>query len=332
MIKVNIQKCAVPIVWIDTSVISNMTFARSNPSKLQDLQLQRINNLSQNIKKASRKGKILCPLASQEMEIWIDRETWLDTIYDLGLGIRCITPKSIQDKQLYASIDSYVRSENEIKLSYLDIFHSYPVDELYQTLNQPVYVTVRYDHIFGAEHQKASNKKILTSLNDQRERNVRRGISYQQQLKHELIGELEALLIALRDYESGNFEPNDHMNMIFSRTELLEQLDYLSYRKGENQEISDLIDFYKSPHNACIPHTDISARMFAKIMIDLQEIKSGDPSDIEHAATMIPYVDLFITDKHWRTFLRKEGLDNVYKTRICYIGDSGEINSFFDAL
>ncbi len=332
MIKVEIQKSSVPIVWIDTSIISNMTIARENPEKLQEIQLQRIENLAQNIREASRKGRVICPLANQEMEIWIDRDAWLDTIHDLGLGISCVAPKSIQNIQLYAAIDSYAKSASEISLSYLDIFHSDPIKELHQTLNQPVYVTVRNDVLFGAEYQKASKEKLIVKLNEQRERNVSKGIKYQRQLERELVGELEALLIALNEYESGNYDPDDHMNILFSRAELVEQLDHLSYRSGNNQEISDLTKFYKSPYNTCIPHTNISARMFAKIMVDPQEIKSGDPSDIEHAATMIPYVDLFITDKPWRTFLRKEGLDKTYNTSICYIGDSEEIDEFFSVL
>jgi len=332
MTKVKIQKSSVPIVWIDTSIISNMTIARENPDKLQEIQLQRIYNLTQNIREASRKGRVICPLANQEMEIWIDRDSWLDTIHDLGLGISCVAPKSIQNTQLYAAIDSYAKREAEIRLSYLDLFHSDPVKELYQTLNQPVYVTVRTDVLFGAGYQKATKEKLLNKLNEQRERNVKKGIRYPRQLEREQVGELEALLIALNEYESGNYDPDDHMNILFSRAELVQQLDHLSYRIGNEQEVSDLISFYKSPYNACIPHTNISARMFAKIMVDPQEIKTGDPSDIEHAATMIPYVDLFITDKHWRTFLRKEEIDKTYNTSICYIGDSEEIDDFFDVL
>ena len=332
MTKVAIQKSPIPIVWIDTSVISNMTQARENPGKLEDVQLQRIKNLSRSIREASRKGKVICPLANQEIEIWIDRDAWLDTIHDLGLGITCVSPKAIQDSQLYAAMDSYAKSDPEIKLSYLDMFHRDPVVELFETLNQPVYVTVRHGVHMGAEYQKTSKEKLLIKLNEQREKNVRRGTEYQQQLEYELVGELEALLIALKDYASGNYSPDEHMNIMFSRAELVEQLDYLSFRSGRQQELTDLIDFYKSPYNSCIPHTNVSARMFAKIMVDPQTIKSGDPNDIEHAASMISYVDLFITDKHWRTFLRKEELDKTYKTSICYIGDTEEIDEFFAVL
>lgn len=332
MIKVEIEKSPIPIVWIDTSIISNMTLARANPEKLQETQLQRINELRRNIRSASREGKIICPLASQEAEIWIERDAWLDTIHDLGLGVECVSPKSIQDTQLYSAMCSYSKNETEMRLSYLDIFHSDPIEETNRALNESLYITVRRGVLFGAEYQKASKIKLLNSLNKQRERNVAKGIGYQQQLEKELVGELEALIEALNYYESGNFEPDDHINILFSRAELVEQLDRLSAFKCKNQNISDLIEFYKSPYNKLIPHTDISARMFAKIMIDPQEIKSGDPNDIEHAASMIPYVDLFITDKSWRTFLLKEHLDETYDTNICYIGDSEQIGKFFKKL
>ena len=65
-------------------------------------------------------------------------------------------------------------------------------------------------------------------------------------------------------------------------------------------------------------------------MIDPQQIKSGDPMDICHISTLMPFSNLFITDKHWSNFLNKKSYNNLYDTMICYVGDTKEIDNFFE--
>jgi len=64
-------------------------------------------------------------------------------------------------------------------------------------------------------------------------------------------------------------------------------------------------------------------------MIDKQKIRSGDMMDIHHVSTLMPYCDLFITDKAVSAFLKRKGLDRLYGTKVCYIGDTEDIGAFF---
>jgi hypothetical protein len=83
---IKINKSPIPILWIDTSIIFNMTLLRLG-RKLDSVQKMRIEHLYQAIKKATREGKLICPLADQDEEIWIERKECLKTIHEFSLGI-----------------------------------------------------------------------------------------------------------------------------------------------------------------------------------------------------------------------------------------------------
>lgn len=332
MVPVSIEKCSIPIVWIDTSIITNMTIARTNPDQLDGLLFRRVSDLYRRVKEASRKGKVICPLSSQEQEVWVDRNDWLDTIHDLGLGITCSCRKKIQDAQLHAAMKAYASKSADIKLSYMDIFDSDPVKETDSILRQPVFITVRQGVFRGADYQKSKKEELIRSLNTQRIRNVKNKVKFPEQLTKERVGDLEALLISLNEIGIGSESSEDDINNYFGYSELVDQISAWNHFVGKDEGLPGLIEFYKSEYNNSIPYTNLSAHMYAKIMIDPQEIKTGDPMDIEHASGMLPYVDLYVTDKHWRTFLNQKKFDDLYDTKVCYIGDEEKIQRFFSEL
>lgn len=47
---------------------------------------------------------------------------------------------------------------------------------------------------------------------------------------------------------------------------------------------------------------------------------------------MLPFVDMFITDKQRKVQLHKLSFNEEYKTKVCYVGDSKDIEEFFDSL
>ncbi|MAX52684.1 MAG: hypothetical protein CMH22_11940 [Methylophaga sp.] len=334
MVSFVIKKSAIPIVWIDTSIITNMTIARVNPKQLDQRQLKRIRTLYNDIKFATREGKVICPLSSQEQEVWINRDEWMNTIHDLGLGITCNCSKNIQDAQIKAAMEAYSSGKEKVILSYTDMFESDPVEKTKELQNQSLFVTVKHGVFRGQEYQKSKKTVLLKKLNNQRLRNVKNKVKFSDQLKKEQTGELEALIISANKVLKGqtNKDTDGEISDLFAQYELIKQIKELAQLKGMKTDISDLTDFYKSEFNTCLPYNNISAHMYAKIMVDPQEIKSGDPMDIEHASMMLPYVDLFITDKHWRTFLNQHKFDETYKTKVCYIGDTETISSFFSKL
>lgn len=331
MVTVKIEKSPIPIVWLDTSVITNMTMYKTTPEKLNKTQQNRIGSLYELIRSASRRGKVICPLGGQEMEVWIGRDAWMNTIHDLGLGIECAPEKTIQDRQMRSAISAYLKASPELKLSYLDAFVGDPVYELKETLEQPLFVTIKRDILFGADYHRKKNPETLELLNKARERNLASKVSLENQLKEEQLGELRLLISQSKKIMNSQGEPEDE-NSFWGYMDLNSRVKAWADLGGSPPDVRGYINFYKSEYNLKSPRNDISTMLFAKIMVDPQPIRSGDPKDITHISTLMPYSDLFITDKAWSVFLNRKKISNQYGTTVCYIGDTDIITTFLSPL
>lgn len=332
-IDVKIIKSEIPIIWIDTSIINLMTQWKYNLGKLDNIQAVRIKNLYNAIYDNARKGRLICPLAEQEAEVWIERDKWLDTIHSLSFGIRTHVLHSIQNNQLQRFMQSYIDNTKEVSLEYTDAFQSDPVRELRDTLKRPFFVTTKRDILFGKEYQKDLKSNLHQALEKQRKENVQLKVTFEKQLEIEYLGELDALFILQRQFLSGRFKnEHDELNAFSGMIDLNQRLLFWKKLTGNALDFEGLINFHKSSHHKSMPFTNISCNLYAHIMTDKQEIRSGDLMDIKHAATLLPFSDLYITDKAMSTFLNKRNFNNLYNTTICYIGDTEVIDGFFSKL
>lgn len=142
-----------------------MTILRISPDKLESTQRKRIESLYNRVYEHTRSGRIICPLAEQEGEVWINRTEWMETIRELSLGIECVSLKDIQDRQLQEAMKAYVNSDEVISLSYLDAFDDDPVKDLKEVVKQSVFVAVDYDIFLGADYRRETNARIIEGLN-----------------------------------------------------------------------------------------------------------------------------------------------------------------------
>jgi len=310
-----------------------MTKWKHKIGKLEQTMLDRVSKLYNQIYDSTRAGKLICPLAEQEAEIWVERDKWLDTMHSLTFGIETAARQSLHDKQFCAFMTAYAQRQNEVHLDYKDAFLSDPVANLRAALNRPLYVYVNTSILFGKDYTKDRKKTLLDSLNEQRKRNVEAGFGFEEQLEVEYMGELQALLILNKQFLSGQFrDEHEQINAVFGVINLIQQLQMWEECSGDPNDVSGLFQFYESQFYRSMPSTDISCNLTARLMIDKQNIRSGDIMDINHISAMMPYSDLFITDKAMSTFLRGKKYDEKYNTRICYIGDTQRIDSFFAGL
>lgn len=332
-INVNIEKSDIPIVWIDTSIITNMTIWKNNPDQLDEIQSDRIENLYNLLYENTRAGRVICPAAEQEGEVWIDREQWLDTMHTLSLGIDCADYKSIQDCQIRKSMEAFHNNQATIEMSYKDIFYEDPNEELDKILKEPFYITLNTDILFGAEYNKENKTKLLKMLNDKREENVKNKYSYESQLEAEYTGEIETLIKMYNDQIQGNITDDQYdFNSFWGSIGLHEQLEFWKYSGGKKEDFEGFLMFFRSEHYKSLPIIDLSCSLYAKIMTDPQPIRSGDHKDIHHISSIMPFSNLFITDKAWSTFLNRRKFSEKYNTQVCYVGDTDVINGFFDEL
>lgn len=330
MSELEIIKSPIPIIWLDTSVILDMAKLKKTPDKLEDIQYRRISSLYQKIFDVSRQGKVICPLAEQESEIWIDRKVGLDVILSLGLGIECVSQKEIQDIQIQNAMIGYLDEKNKVIFSYEDAFPYEPVDELKKILQQPYFVTVQTEQVsLGSEYHKNKNEKDLTAWNKIREKNIKEKTCFNKQLQREFDCHLKEHVKSTKnsmdsDYISGN------ESLYYSDLKGFEFVWNILQKKRKSSKT--FISFLSSEYYKACPYTYLMCYLIAKKLTDPQPVKPGDLWDIQHTSTMMPYSDLFITDKDMSTFLNKEGFGEKYSCEIMYIGNTSGIDTFFDKI
>jgi hypothetical protein len=165
---ISIKKSPVPIIWIDTSIIINMTLLRLG-RKLDQIQKQRTEFLYGAIMEATREGKLICPLGDQDEEIWVEREECLNTINKLSLGIDTDSSLAVQQKLFERFVEAYITEEEHIDLDYSVLFYEDPVEEMGKILASRIYVATNPPLIGGPEKTKSTKRKMLQHLNKVRE-------------------------------------------------------------------------------------------------------------------------------------------------------------------
>ena len=332
-IKVRVVKCETPIIWLDTSIINLMTQWRHKLCKLDGARELQISALFTAIYEATRKGRLICPLAEQEGEVWVERDKWMETINTLSLGIEALDLLAIHDNQFRIFMRAFVENQNSVTLSYREAFDDDPADELTETLRQPFFITDNSPLVFGETYRKKLKNNLHQTADAKRARNVEAKVTFEQQLEKEFLGDIQGLSILVRRFLSGQFkDEEDQFNATCGALNLGNQLTLWKSICGRPEGLEGLMTFYRSSYYRAMPYTDLSCNLFARMMTDKQPIRSGDPMDIKHVSTFMPFSDIFVTDKAMSTFLRKRKLDEQYRTTVCYIGDTNTINQFFSHL
>ncbi len=228
---------------------------------------------------------------------------------------------------------AFVSSEDTITFSYKDAFDEEPVNELQSTLRQGFAITVNHPIIFGEEYQRNLKEKYLSMLNPIREKNVKNGVSFEEQLEGEFVGELDAMLMQLQMFLTNNFKnEEEQFNATYGVINLQKQFSFWEQLTGKSMDFKGLREFYESPFHREIPYIKLSCNLMAHFMTDKQPIRSGDVMDVKHVSTLMPFVNMFITDKAMSSLLKRNKFDELYNTTVCYVGDTEKIKSFFSKL
>ena len=332
-IRVHISKCDIPIIWLDTSIINLMAQWRHKLCRLDDTRKTQISSLFKAIYEATRKGKLICPLAGQDSEVWVERDKWMETINTLSLGIETLGRHAIHDNQFRIFMRAFAENEKTVTVSYREAFYDNPVKELRETLRQPLILTVNRPLSLGEYYQKKLKNDLLQYADALRARNVKQKITFEQQLEEEFLGEFQGLSVQAGRFLSGRFkDEEDQFNVTCGALNFGNQLRTWKSICGNPEGLKGLLTFYKSPYYRAMPYTNLSCNLIARMVTDKQPIRSGDQMDINHVSTFMPFSDFFITDKARSTFLRERKLDEQYRTTVCYIGDTDTINQFFSRL
>jgi hypothetical protein len=329
-IKFQIDKCPVPIIWLDTSVLLNLAKLRLGMLK-DKTQENRLTRLRQHIYDLTREGKLLCPKAGQADEVWAKRPDFLKELHELSLGITTRSKAAIEQAQIFRLMRAYIAGTRSVTFSYVDAFIDDPVPGLEQMLTKDYFVTVD-SGLIGAVHQIQSQRDTIhQELEKLRKKCTGEAITFEQQLQKERIGGINATISMAQDFqvktENGK-EPTENERGAFLVIErLIHTWDRL---RGKPKGSKGLQRFLESPYYQIAPSCDISSLLIAKLMVGARKICHGDAMDVDHLSSMLPYANLMIVDRSMKSFVRGMGLDKKYRTMVCYVGDDEEISDFFD--
>lgn len=317
----NIHKSPIPVIWLDTSIIFSMTLLKTN-RPISKTKKQQIEYLFQKIYDLTRQKKLICPRADQDEEIWIEREDCLNLILELSLGIKAKYSEAIKDFQTFQFMEAFLNDKYEIDIKYEHFFIDNPIQELENKSNYVVDVDLG---LIEKSHKIQERKKReLDKVEKLRQENVQKGVTYEEQLKKEYKSEIQLLFYLLEKRKKGNLSNIDS----WALDDIINQYSSAWEKFGGN--LSNLKDFFISNHYRAIPFNNINSKMAAKIITSTDPIKSGHTMDMYHASSALPYVDIFITDRYMKHLIIELELDKQYDTKVCYIGDKSEINSFFN--
>lgn len=111
----------------------------------------------------------------------------------------------------------------------------------------------------------------------------------------------------------GIVSPND-FDQVVERVRRSEELDFV-------RAVELAKEFLRSEHVRRLPISHLSATLYAELAASMQgatprALRPSDARDIDHIATYLPYVDVFIADRYFTDVCNRLGLGGPSSTRI----------------
>ncbi len=317
--KINLIKCDIPIIWLDSSIIIKIVKWKGNSLKNKS-DLKTIPEIYNTIKKLVDERKIICPIADQREEIYWNDNLTLDILSSLSEGTKFKFRLSIEKYQVQQFMKAYIEKSEGVTISYLHAFRRDPIKELKEDKKYIVMVNMPKMESMPEVEQKKENLK--NKLENLRIDVQKRKESFKQRLELEYEGCLAAImklgssslkkLFIQRDFSLENYN-----NLLA----LAEPLSWWNHFKGEPKGLNGLRGFYLSDTFKEIPIIEIKCKIFAKILTESTKVKPGDVMDIEQVSALLPYCNYLILDRSMKHWLLKLKLDEKYNTNIFIMSD-----------
>jgi hypothetical protein len=335
MIKLNIQKSPIPLIWLDSSIIIHM--AKSKTGKIDDELKEKVDYIYDTIHLLVRKRKLLCPSAEQEEEF--DRNSTTDNECrkiqtSLSLRLSPYHRIEIEDYLIRIYMKSYIEKTETINLSYLDIFNGDPIKKIDDQLQKEFIVDVsfRKPKSFVDDIRKSKQSTQISNENA-RCHNIVNGITFEEELKKQFDGTHDGFIEKIRRYND-KVKKQDYIddaeqagfNWIIS---LIEWWDSCG---GKPSGPKGLFQFLRSEYHDQIPSIEIMCNLFAKILTGSAPVKPSDSMDIQQLSCVVPFYNMLITDKTMRHYVESLKFDEKYGTKVFALNDFEDIKKFLTNL
>jgi hypothetical protein len=302
------------VIYLDTSIVSKMAKAKARAE--QDSPYFQ---LYEALRRATARNLIVCP-GSTIVETEAEFSALSDTIIDMSRQLSdpgLHHELQVKETQLFRALDRWLAGappEMEATPAWRDAFEGDP-DVWHSTFN--VFMNTRTPEDFVAS-ARAAKTATLPQTEELYRAYERDGFTFAQIVEVEEYGFTEAVRINGRNmiaarlaYTKGETD-NFHVwwSSTFDKLAMAIQHDT---KCSVADALRRAIDFLVSPHARTTPYSYISGRLQAQLAMLCRGGQprlpdDGDHYDIEHMATFVPYVDVFIADKFFASIANQKNL------------------------
>lgn len=299
MIKTNIIKPSIPVLFIDTFFFIDLVGNRQRKIKshyfAQELELIDL------ILKLTREKKLLCPEGDQEEEyqLGIKYEDELRKEQaQLSHGIRAMYHYGVYKFQLQQAMIAYVKNQNVVEYDYRSLFDSDPLKELEKALSHPYIISIHIPMQKSfLNKQRKTKGELAKDFEKLRKENINSGTKFKDQVKREILGKLDAIVNTLKTAVPKLAQQQPLTQIEINGLQVFaDYLAYLSHYAKKEVTIKEVADFIKSEYYASIPYISVESKLYASLLTQQNQVKESDNFDFHQTSQMTPFCTYFLTD------------------------------------
>jgi hypothetical protein len=302
------------LIYLDTSIVSKMAKAKARDEK-DSLDFK----LYEALRRASARNLIVCP-GSTIVETEAEFSALSDTIIDMSRALSdpgLHHQLQVKETQLFRALDRWLNNQSpelERTLSWRDALQSDP-NVWHATFK--IFMNTRTPDDFVAS-ARAAKTENLPQIEEMYRAYERDGYTFKQIVEVEERGFAEAVRVNGLNMIAARLaytqRQTDNVHVWWPST--FDKIVMMIRRRtpcSEKDAFGRAIDFLLSPHARATPHSHIAGRLNAQLAMLCRGEKprlpdDGDHYDIEHMATFVPYVDVFIADKFFAGIANQKNL------------------------
>jgi len=302
------------VIYLDTSIVSKMAKAKARgETDAPEFKLYEA------LRRATARNLIICP-GSTIVETEAEFAAMSDTIIDMSRQLSdpgLHHELQVKEIQLFRALDRWLAGEPaamELTPPWQDAFESNP-HVWHSTFNVQCNIRTPEDFVASA---RAAKTATLPQIEEAYHAYERDGFTFKQIVEVEERGFPEAVRINGRNMYAARLayvkSETDNVHMWWSSTfdKLVRAIQH-DTTCTLDVALRRAIDFLVSPHARSTPYAYIGGRLQAQLAMLCRGNQprlpdDGDHYDIEHMATFVPYVDIFIADKFFAGIANQKNL------------------------
>lgn len=314
--KISFIKSPLPIIWLDTFIIFNMTKWKRGDS-LDKTTSDRMEELYNLISELTKTNKLICPFADQREEIWIGRKECVELLLDISKGVKALYSEKIKDEQIFKFMQAYINNTSTVTVKYDEYFSEDPI----KVINDKSDFKINVDLGLFEKPSDISErrKKQIIKLEFTRLNNIKNGKKYEDQLGLELNAEIKYLIESIQNIDQ--LSPINLLGVLDAFSQYMYKWESMG---GKDDEF---IKFFYSEFCHSVPFINISSMLSAYIITNTDTIQSSHYMDINHAASAMPYVNIYLTDRNMKHIIKKLEIDQKYECQVFSLADFNELIS-----